>query len=410
MQASAVINKKMILGMADSQRFDNLFAWMSESNAISVINQSSQELANPGIKYIAATRLGACTSPESLDALLIASQGERADIFERITRRKAIEALGRRKDASTLSVIMDALHSDDEPTVVNSIDSLISIGLPLNHQSKTVLCKCLFHHSTAVSRAAIQCLNRLGVDEFSADIAQLEVHSDHLVSGAALAHSVQFTRSQEKLDLLCSRLLNPVVAVRRAAVIDLGDAGHEACLPYLALSPVSMPLRAKSALRITGTAHRHIFDANLEKILVDDARYLSYPADMSEPASTEEIVGYLRHRDEGKQYLGAKKLLELDKSEQTSALSDVWTEYGSDYGVHYLITSIISLARQTDLAHIAIEALNNKEPQYAKSRIAAVWACLNLGLVDQRPAIERLFLETKWEPLKITCFNALKLL
>ena len=112
----AVRNNKnsFINRMANSQRFDGLFSWMSESNAIAVLNQPCKELDNPGIKYIAATRLGACRSVESLEALVVASSGEREDIFERITRRKAIEALGRRMDPSTLAVIQNAMLSDDE--------------------------------------------------------------------------------------------------------------------------------------------------------------------------------------------------------------------------------------------------------------------------------------------------------
>ena len=394
--------------MGHSQRFDGLFAWMTESNAISVLNQPSNELDNPGIKYIAATRLGACTSEESLDALVVASQGEREDIFERITRRKAIEALGRRKDVSALAVIMQALHSDDEQTVVNSIDSLTTIGLPLNNQFKLALRACINHSANAIKRVAIQCFVRLGVDEFSDVIAQLEEHPDPLVSGAALAYSVRWTRSLKKLDAICARLLNPVVSVRRASVIDLGDAAHEGCLPFLASSAVSMPLRAKSALRILGTIDRHTLNPELEKILVDDPRQLAYPVELSAPTSIDQISEFLRHRDEGKQYLGAKMLLELDSELQSNVLASLWEEHGSDYGVHYLITNSISSLRLKPLSHIVVEALNNNEPQYAKSRIAAVWACLNLGLTDTRSNIERLFLETTWEPLKVTCFSVLK--
>ena len=141
--------------MANSKRFDGLFAWMSEPNAIAVVNQSSCELDNPGVKYIAATRLGACSSQESLDALVAASCGERDDIFERITRRKAIEALGRRKDPATLAVIQQALFSADEPTVVNAVDSLITIGLPLTQQTKTILLGLVQAGPEAVKRLSL---------------------------------------------------------------------------------------------------------------------------------------------------------------------------------------------------------------------------------------------------------------
>ena len=370
---------------------------MSESNAVELLNQSSGELDNPGVKYIAATRLGACTSQESLEALISASSGEREDIFDRITRRKAIEALGRRKNPSTLTVIQQALSSDDDPTVVNAVDALITIGLPLTADIRTTLLNLLHQRSAAIQRVSIQCFSRLDVDDYAAEISPFESHSDYLVSGAALAYSVRYTGSLERLDSLSARLSDNTVGIRRAAVIDLGDAGHEASLSALASSAVSMPLRAKSALRILGKNHQYHLNPFLQAILIDDPRLLVYPSELSSPSSLDSICDYLRHRDEGKQYLGAKALLGLESAEQQQAILDIWNQHGSDYGVHYLITNIIGQLRIQSLSDVVIEALNNSEPQYAKSRIAAVWGCLSLGLKDARPTIERLFLETYWD-------------
>ena len=394
--------------MVNSQRFDGLFAGMSESNAVELLNQPSGELDNPGVKYIAATRLGACSSHESLEALISASSGEREDIFDRITRRKAIEALGRRKKLSTLPVIQEALSSDDDPTVVNAVDALITIGLPLTTDIKTTLLNLLHQRSAAIQRVSIQCFSRLDVDDCTAQISPFESHSDYLVSGAALAYLVRYTGSLERLESLSARLSDNMVGIRRAAVIDLGDAGHEASLSVLASSAVSMPLRAKSALRILGKNHQYYLNPFLQAILIDDPRLLVYPSELSSPSSLDSICDYLRHRDEGKQYLGAKALLDLESADQHQAILDIWNQHGSDYGVHYLITNIIGQLRLHSLSDLVIEALNNSEPQYAKSRIAAVWACLSLGLKDARPTIERLFLETYWDALKQTCFSVLK--
>ena len=260
--------------MVNSQRFDGLFSGMSESNAVELLNQPSGELDNPGVKYIAATRLGACSSHESLEALISASSGEREDIFDRITRRKAIEALGRRKNLSTLPVIQEALSSDDDPTVVNAVDALITIGLPLTTDIKTTLLNLLHHRSAAIQRVSIQCFSRLDVDDCAAQISPFESHSDYLVSGAALAYLVRYTGSLERLESLSARLSDSMVGIRRAAVIDLGDAGHEASLSVLASSAVSMPLRAKSALRILGKNHQYYLNPFLQAILIDDPRLL----------------------------------------------------------------------------------------------------------------------------------------
>ena len=116
----------------NSQRFDALFSWMDEQQAIELLLQDVSTLENPGVKYIAATRLGACSSRDSLDVLVVAATGDRDNIFDAITRRKSIEALGRRRDLSTLPTIYDAMRSRDEQTIVNAVDALIYFGIPLD--------------------------------------------------------------------------------------------------------------------------------------------------------------------------------------------------------------------------------------------------------------------------------------
>ena len=56
----------------------------------------------------------------------LAATGDRENIFDSITRRKLIEALGRRRDLSTLPTIYDAMSSRDEQTIVNAIIMLSS--------------------------------------------------------------------------------------------------------------------------------------------------------------------------------------------------------------------------------------------------------------------------------------------
>jgi hypothetical protein len=83
--------------------------------------------------------LGACASRDSLDASVFAATGDRENIFDSITRCKSIEALGRRRDLSTLSTIYDAMRRSDEQTIVNAIDALIWFSVLLNSQFKLSL-------------------------------------------------------------------------------------------------------------------------------------------------------------------------------------------------------------------------------------------------------------------------------
>ena len=45
---------------------------------------------------------------------------------------------------------------------------------------------------------------------------------------------------------------------------------------------------------------------------------------------------------------------------------------------------------------------------YAKSKIAATWGCLTLGLMECRSDIENLLLKSTWEPLRWTCAEVLR--
>ncbi len=79
------------------ERFDNLVEGLSEERALSVILADPDSLERPVDKYMAATRLGASDSEESLNTLIEAAQLSPENLFNRITRRKALDALGRRR-------------------------------------------------------------------------------------------------------------------------------------------------------------------------------------------------------------------------------------------------------------------------------------------------------------------------
>ena len=72
------------------------------------------KLDRPADRYFAATRLGLSNSDETLEALLMAiSKLDIAELYDRITRRKAIESLGRRKDRRAIPVLIEVLKCTD---------------------------------------------------------------------------------------------------------------------------------------------------------------------------------------------------------------------------------------------------------------------------------------------------------
>ena len=103
-----------------AERFDNLVEGLTEEQAMSVILADPDTLERPVDKYMAATRLGASNTEESLEVLIKASELDPEHLYNRITRRKAIDALGRRKSTKALPSLFRALTCSDEAAVIKS--------------------------------------------------------------------------------------------------------------------------------------------------------------------------------------------------------------------------------------------------------------------------------------------------
>ena len=71
------------------ERFDNLIEGFSEERAIHLILTDPKDLERPVDKYMAATRLGASDSDESLEVLIKAADLSPEHLFNRITRTKS---------------------------------------------------------------------------------------------------------------------------------------------------------------------------------------------------------------------------------------------------------------------------------------------------------------------------------
>ena len=112
-----------------AERFDVLVSGISEADALSLLFAKTSDVSPPSDRYFAATRLGLCGCDKTLNALIRATRELRTDeLFDRITRRKAIEALGRRKDIRAIRPLVDVLACSDTEAVINAISALTRIG------------------------------------------------------------------------------------------------------------------------------------------------------------------------------------------------------------------------------------------------------------------------------------------
>ena len=360
---------------------------------------------------MAATRLAACSSEESLQGLIRAVDLDPEDLFNRITRRKAIEALGRRKDAKALDCLFKALEFDDEPSVINAADSITQISAPLSQSQCDSLLKAL-KGSDPQKRSVIQAHTRLGLKSGTSLIQTLIHDENPLISGAARAFCARVEGDLDELKPLIAQLHDLQAGRRRSAVIDLGDAGDINMLGELIKSAVSMPLRAKSAFQLVDPSKKaqvpeeHI--QTITTLLQDDPRSLSMREEWLSNQDPKEIENNLQHRDEGKQYGAALSLLKIPKPQQIETIDGIHSRLWSDYGANYLLTSLIGLGSIHEREDLIRTSLAETLPQYAKSRVAAAWACLKLDLKDQLGLLKDISTSSQWLPLKWSCSQVLK--
>ena len=394
-----------------SERFDVLFAGLAEEKAIELLKTNPEELKNPVEKYTAATRLAACQSDESLEALIEAIGLEQENLFNRITRRKVLEALGRRRDSRALPGLFSALRFDDEPSVINAVDSIAQIGSALDNEQRRALLNAL-KGSDNQKRSVIQAHTRLGIEKADHEISVLEDDANPLVAGAARAYAAKIHGRIDRLKPLIPQLTDPIAGRRRSAVIDLGDAGESSVLEHLVSSPVSMPLRAKSAFQIVDPEKTGLVPAPyaelITRLLQDNPLDMALQQDWICESSLSDIEKNLQHRDEGKQYGGALTLMKMPSQQQLEAIDHIHDKFWSDYGANYLLTAVIGLNKVHERSDLVRTALAETLPQYAKSRVAAAWACLSLELNDQIELLQDIQFNARWLPLKWSCEQVLK--
>ena len=393
------------------ERFDNLVEGLTEERAISIILADPDSMERPVDKYMAATRLGASESEESLNTLIAAAQLSPENLFDRITRRKALDALGRRRHPKALPVLFAALSCSDESAVINAVDSITKISSELDVEQQSQLLGALDGEDIQ-KRAVIQAHTRLGLETADQAIKAFDDDPNPLVSGAARAYGSKVHGRTAALDPLVPQLVDAIAGRRRSAVIDLGDAGDVTRLESLVTAPVSMSLRARSAFQLVDPNKTCVipeqYEALITQLLQDNPQNLKLRAEWICDVNADEIENNLQHRDEARQYGGAASLMSMEEEEKLALIDRIKDKLWSDYVTHYYLTAVVSLQKIETRSELVRLALAETIPQYTKSRIAAAWGCLTMGLNDQSELLGQLATQAQWLPLKWTCMQVLK--
>ena len=393
------------------KRFRNLFN-LTEAEAIALLDKPLDQLGEDDSRYIAASHLANFPTEASINALIRAIHNTEPSLDNRIVRRESVKSLGKLQTNLALPAIQTCLADDDCYTVETAVWAIGEIGT----QDPEILAEIaqLLEKPGQIYRVIIHTLAKLNYQPALDRIRKFVDDDDKTIASAAMSAVYRFTGDYAVMENVVALLQHSNVNARRGCIQDLIDCQYYAAIPNIARCPVSLVFRLRG-IRLMGEAGIPAgkisfadIQPSLEQVLRDHPNDLDLVHVYDQTPSLEFLIRELYQTDFGRCYLATKTLLEVYPEAAPAALLATYAEEAyNDYGAHYHVMKLFGWLKYAPAYDLLIEALDNRQPQFQKSRAAAAIALGELG--DQR-AIEPLktCLETKIWDLKYTALMALE--
>jgi bilin biosynthesis protein len=367
------------------KRFFNMFG-LTEDQAIALLKTPIEHLTAPTERYVAAAHLINFPTERSINALIEAVENSSGDLYDRITRRKALESLGRLQAQKALPIIRTCLTDDDIYTVENAVWAIGEIE-PEETAILEEISELLDKYAQSY-RTIIQTLAKLNYQPAISRIEKFIHWEDKLIASAAIAAICRLTGDYRSMAQVVAFLQDDNVNARRAAIQDLIDASYYQAIPDIARCPVSIAFRLRGIRLLADAGKKNGLnfaevEPYLDRVIRDHPNDLDLVHEYDQPPTIDFTIGELYHTDFGRCYLASKTLLENYHAQAANALLITWEkEAHNDYGAHYHVIKILGWLQYAPAYDLFVEALGNTSPQFQKSRAAAAIALGNLG--DER--------------------------
>lgn len=393
------------------KRFFNMFG-LTEDQAIALLETPMDELTAPTEHYVAVSSLINFPTDRSINALIEVLHNASTNLYDRITKRKAVESLGRLQASQALSFIHGCLGDEDCYTVENAAWAIGEIGT-----KDTLILEDitqLLDKPDQSYRTIIQTLDKLNYRPAVERIKAFTNHEDKTIASAAIATICHLTGDYSTIKQVVEFLEDSSVNARRACIQDLIDARYYQAIPNIARCPVSLVFRLRGLRMLTNEAFSQgdwqfaDIETYLDTVILDHPESLEMVHEYDQKPTLEFAVRELYHTDFGRCYLGAKTLLDEFPAETPTALIQTWAEEAhNDYGAHYHVIKLLGWLKDASAYDLFVEALHNTSPQFQKSRAAAAIALGQLGDKKVIPLLKEA-LTTRIFDLKYACLLALQ--
>ena len=393
------------------KRFFNLFN-LSEDEAIALLDTPPDQLGEDDSRYVAAAQLVTFPTERSIAALMRAVQNTDGSLNNRITRRKAIETLGRLEVTEALPVISACLADDDCYTVENAVWAIGEIGTQDLAILETIA--QLLEQPDQTYRVIIHTLAKFNYQPALARIQKFIDADDKPIASAAAAAVCRLSGDFTLITKVVDLLQDENVYARRLCIQDLMDASYYQAIPQIAQCPVSLVFRLRGIRHLAevGVAVNKItfsdIQPSLEQVIYDHPRTLSLVHEYDQLPTLDFAINELYETDFGRCYLATQTLLTWDCDTVGSALMATYVDRANnDYGGHYHVIKLFGWLKYLPAYNLVVEALNNRQPQFQKSRAAAALALGEYGNPDAMPLLQAC-LETKIWDLKYAALLAIE--
>ena len=393
-----------------NKRFFNIFK-LTEAEAIELLDTPCDKLAEDESRYVAASHLINFDTEASINALLRAIANDDPELDNRIVRRKSVETLGKLQAKQALPAIRTCLAESDCYTVENAVWAIGEIGTKdpeILSEIAQILAREGQNH-----RVIIHTLVKLDYSPALDQIRTFTESTDEATASAAIAAVCRFTGDYTQMERVMEFLFHPNRNARRACIQDLIDTNYYPAIGTISRCPVSIVfrLRAIRLLADRGIASGELeyadIRSSLEQTLLDRPQDLELIHEYDLPPTLDFLIRQLYETDFGLCYLATQTILD-DFAELAPAalLATYEAEAYNDYGAHYHVMKLIGWLKYMPGYDLLVEALNNREPQFQKSRAAAALALGELGDIRAIPLLVA-SLDTKIWDLKYAILMAL---
>lgn len=393
-----------------NKRFFNIFN-LTEAEAIELLDTPLDKLAEDESRYVAASHLINFPTEASINALIRAIDNRDPELDNRIVRRKSVETLGKLQAKQALPAIRTCLAESDCYTVENAVWAIGEIGT----DDSGILAEIagLLEQPGQNHRVIIHTLTKLNYRAALDRIRPFAESADEATASAAISTICRFTGDYTSMDRVIALLFHPNRNARRACIQDLIDASYYPAIPSIAKCPVSIVFRLRAIRQLADLGNKRgdltfaEVQPSLEQTLFDHPQDLELIHEYDKLPELSFAIRQLYETDFGLCYLATQTILDHFASVAPAALFATYQEEAyNDYGAHYHVMKLIGWLKYTPGYDLLVEALNNPEPQFQKSRAAAALALGELGDLRAVPLLKA-GLESRIWDLKYAALMAL---